>query len=77
MPGPCSNGTILAMARRVLIVDDSAGFRVQARALLVAAGYDVVGEAMTGPPGFAWPGSCRPRWFCSTCNLSLRKAVAR
>jgi hypothetical protein len=32
MPGPCSNGTILAMARRVLIVDDSAGFRAQARA---------------------------------------------
>ena len=33
---------------RVLIVDDHAGFRQQARALLEAAGYEVVGEAATG-----------------------------
>ena len=51
MPGVCSNDTILAMARRVLIVDDSAGFRAQARALLVAAGFDVVGEADDGSSG--------------------------
>jgi DNA-binding NarL/FixJ family response regulator len=32
----------------VLIVDDHPGFRAQARALLAAAGYDVVGEAADG-----------------------------
>lgn len=34
-----------AMAPGILIVDDHAGFRRQARALLEACGYDVVGEA--------------------------------
>ena len=33
---------------RVLIVDDHPGFRAQARALLIAAGHDVVGEAADG-----------------------------
>jgi DNA-binding NarL/FixJ family response regulator len=33
---------------RVLIVDDHPGFRAQARALLVAAGHEVVGEAADG-----------------------------
>jgi DNA-binding NarL/FixJ family response regulator len=32
----------------VLIVDDHAGFRQRARALLEADGFDVVGEAATG-----------------------------
>jgi DNA-binding NarL/FixJ family response regulator len=32
----------------VLIVDDHAGFRTQARALLEAEGFDVVGEAADG-----------------------------
>jgi DNA-binding NarL/FixJ family response regulator len=35
----------------VLIVDDHPGFRARARALLVAAGYDVVGEAPDGESG--------------------------
>jgi DNA-binding NarL/FixJ family response regulator len=35
----------------VLIVDDHPGFRAQARALLVAAGYRVVGEAADGESG--------------------------
>jgi DNA-binding NarL/FixJ family response regulator len=39
------------MARRVLIVDDSPGFRAQARTLLVSAGYAVVGEAEDGSAG--------------------------
>jgi DNA-binding NarL/FixJ family response regulator len=39
------------MARSVLIVDDHPGFRAQARALLVAAGYEVVGEAADGESG--------------------------
>jgi DNA-binding NarL/FixJ family response regulator len=33
------------MARTVLIVDDHAGFRASARALLEAEGFEVVGEA--------------------------------
>ena len=36
------------MARRVLIVDDHAGFRGFARRLVEAAGYSVVGEAGDG-----------------------------
>lgn len=39
------------MTRSVLIVDDHPGFRAQARALLVAAGYEVVGEAADGESG--------------------------
>ena len=34
--------------RTVLIVDDSAGFRRQIRALLSAEGFEVVGEAASG-----------------------------
>ena len=37
------------MAATVLIVDDHAGFRSFARALLEAGGFDVVGEAPDGP----------------------------
>ncbi len=37
----------------ILIVDDSAGFRVQARALLEAEGFQVVGEAGDGQSGLA------------------------
>ena len=36
---------------RVLIVDDHPVFRAQARALLMAAGYEVVGEATDGESG--------------------------
>jgi DNA-binding NarL/FixJ family response regulator len=36
------------MAVRVLIVDDHAGFRAFARALLAADGFEVVGEAADG-----------------------------
>jgi DNA-binding NarL/FixJ family response regulator len=39
------------MCRSVLIVDDHDGFRTQVRALLDAAGYDVVGEAGDGMSG--------------------------
>jgi DNA-binding NarL/FixJ family response regulator len=40
-----------SMVRRVLIVDDHPGFRAQARVMLAAAGYDVVGEAADGESG--------------------------
>jgi DNA-binding NarL/FixJ family response regulator len=36
------------VARTVLIVDDHAGFRAGARALLIADGFEVVGEAADG-----------------------------
>ena len=35
----------------VLIVDDYPGFRARARALLVAVGYEVVGDAPDGESG--------------------------
>jgi DNA-binding NarL/FixJ family response regulator len=41
------------VARTVLIVDDHAGFRRQARRTLEAAGYRVVGEATNGATGIA------------------------
>jgi DNA-binding NarL/FixJ family response regulator len=41
------------MGPTVLIVDDHAGFRSWARALLLAEGYDVVGEAEDGPSAVA------------------------
>jgi DNA-binding NarL/FixJ family response regulator len=41
-------GTIRSMRPTVLIVDDHAGFRASARALLQAEGFDVVGEAANG-----------------------------
>jgi DNA-binding NarL/FixJ family response regulator len=46
----CFNGSIAVVAR-VLIVDDHPPFRAQARALLLASGYDVVGEATDGESG--------------------------
>ena len=39
------------MARSVLVVGDHPGFRAQARALLAAAGHEVVGEAADGQSG--------------------------
>ena len=44
----------------ILIVDDSAGFRVQARALLQAEGFDVVGEAADGASGLEAARTLRP-----------------
>jgi DNA-binding NarL/FixJ family response regulator len=41
------------MAHRVLIVDDHAGFRTQARALLESEGFEVVGEAADGEAAIA------------------------
>src|SRR5881227_1792297 len=41
-------GTMVAVARRVLIVDDHESFRSSARLLLEAEGYEVVGEAEDG-----------------------------
>src|SRR6187431_242481 len=44
----------------ILIIDDHAGFRAQARAILEAEGYVVVGEADDGVSGLAAARSMRP-----------------
>ena len=44
----------------ILIVDDAAGFRIQARALLTADGFEVVGEAVDGLSGLAAARALRP-----------------
>jgi DNA-binding NarL/FixJ family response regulator len=44
----------------ILIVDDNAGFRLQARALLEADGFDVVGESQDGMSGLEAARSLRP-----------------
>jgi DNA-binding NarL/FixJ family response regulator len=44
----------------ILIVDDNAGFRVQARALLLADGFEVVGEAVDGTSGLEAARLLRP-----------------
>ena len=46
--------------KRVLIVDDHAGFRTTARALLEAEGFEVVGEAATGDAGLRCAKELRP-----------------
>jgi len=48
------------MAPTILIVDDHAGFRVQARALLVADGFSVIGEAVDGTSGLEAVQALRP-----------------
>jgi DNA-binding NarL/FixJ family response regulator len=48
------------VSRSVLIVDDHAGFRRMARALLEAAGFDVVGEAADGQTALIEADRLRP-----------------
>jgi two-component system nitrate/nitrite response regulator NarL len=48
------------VAATVLIVDDHAGFRSVARALLEAGGFDVVGEAPDGASAIAFAEELRP-----------------
>jgi DNA-binding NarL/FixJ family response regulator len=45
---------------RVLVVDDHAGFRAAAKALLEAAGYLLVGEAEDGPSAVELTAALRP-----------------
>jgi DNA-binding NarL/FixJ family response regulator len=46
--------------RSILIIDDHSTFRVQARAILEADGFSVVGEAADGSSGLAAARSLRP-----------------
>jgi DNA-binding NarL/FixJ family response regulator len=48
------------IVRRVLIVDDHAGFRATARKLLVTSGYSVVGEAADGAQALVAVAELRP-----------------
>jgi DNA-binding NarL/FixJ family response regulator len=48
------------MRRTVLIVDDHAAFRAAARALLEAAGFEIVGEAADGASAVAAAATLRP-----------------
>ena len=48
------------MGRTVLIVDDHAGFRASARALLEAEGFEVVGEAEDAESALAAASRLRP-----------------
>ena len=52
--------SISSMSRRVLVVDDHAGFRTMARRLLEADGWDVVGEAWDGASAVAATAALRP-----------------
>jgi DNA-binding NarL/FixJ family response regulator len=56
----CIGATIGRVKTTVLLVDDHPGFRVQARALLVAVGYDVVGEAADGASALAQARALHP-----------------
>ena len=55
-----ASATVRRMGRTVLIVDDHAGFRAAARALLKAGGFDVVGEAEDGATALAAAEKLRP-----------------
>jgi DNA-binding NarL/FixJ family response regulator len=48
------------VGRRLLIVDDHAGFRASARRTLSAHGFDVVGEACDGAEALERAASLRP-----------------
>jgi len=53
----------------VLIIDDDAGFRVQAKALLVADGFAVVGEAVDGLSGLEAARFLRPDYVLLDLGL--------
>ena len=60
MPAMCSDATIGSMERTMLIVDDHAGYRRQARALFTSGGYDVIGEAGDVASGVRAAAELRP-----------------
>jgi DNA-binding NarL/FixJ family response regulator len=52
---------LMVVPQTVLIVDDHAGFRQAARALLEAEGYEVVAESATGGEALEAAGRLRPQ----------------
>jgi len=59
----------------ILIVDDHSGFRIQARAILEADGFTVVGEAEDGASGLAASRSARTS--CSLTSASPTSTASR
>src|SRR3954447_8692242 len=57
------------MAATVLIVDDHAGFRLSARRILEADGYEVVGEARDGRQAIEAARRLRPKIVLLDVNL--------
>src|SRR5262249_39086765 len=55
-----ASATVSGVARTVLIVDDHPAFRSAARALLEAAGFEVVGEAADGASALDEARTLRP-----------------
>jgi DNA-binding NarL/FixJ family response regulator len=55
--------------RRVLVVDDHAGFRSCATELLEAEGFDVVGEAEDGASALARAAELMPEWVLLDIQL--------
>ena len=55
--------------RRVLVVDDHAGFRACASELLEAEGFDVVGEAEDGASALARAAELMPEWVLLDIQL--------
>ena len=60
LPRRTRGATISGVAKTVLIVDDHAGFRASARALLEAEGFEVVGEAEDAASAVEAAGRLRP-----------------
>jgi DNA-binding NarL/FixJ family response regulator len=61
MRWPLPRARIRGVSRTVLIVDDHPDFRRNARALLEADGFEVVGEAVDGASAIAEAARLRPR----------------
>ena len=67
----------------ILIVDDDPHFRAQARELLAADGFDVVGEAADGASGLAAASSLAPEFVLLDIGLpdldgfAVARALAR
>jgi DNA-binding NarL/FixJ family response regulator len=60
MRGLSTSATVFSVGGTVLIVDDHPAFRAAARALLQAAGFEVVGEADDGASAVASAHELRP-----------------
>ena len=62
-------GAMRVGQRRVLVVDDHAGFRSCATELLEAEGFDVVGEAEDGASALARAAELMPEWVLLDIQL--------